>query len=64
MWQLGFREVEVNIDSMKVVNIIKTGKFSSPVGIPLVKSIMQLLERKWVVEMFHCYRGLTVVQTL
>ncbi|CAI0409128.1 unnamed protein product [Linum tenue] len=55
-WQLGFRAVELNLDSQTAINIIKNwqdddhqhGLFASKIG--------QLLTRDWQVEVKHVFR--------
>lgn len=53
---MGFREVELNIDSMVVVNVVKIDIISSLIELSLVKSIMHVSERNWVVKITHSYR--------
>jgi ribonuclease HI len=54
--RLRFMAVELNIDSVTVVQVIKTGKLSSPIGLPLVKQIRRYLELDWEVMIVHAYR--------
>lgn len=46
----------INIDSMAVDKVITIGKISISVELSLVKSILQLMDMNWVVEMSHCYK--------
>ncbi|CAJ2662636.1 unnamed protein product [Trifolium pratense] len=54
--RLGFTAVELNVDSVVVVQAIKTGRFSSSVGLPLVKHIRRMLDLDWEIKIEHAYR--------
>jgi ribonuclease HI len=53
---LGLHVVELNIDSLAVVHVIKTGMTRSSMGFPLVKHIQRLLAMDWEVHISHSYR--------
>jgi ribonuclease HI len=53
---LVFNDVELNIDSVTVVNVIRAGTTRSDIGFSLVKNIRRLLEMDWEVHIFHSYR--------
>ncbi|MCI42746.1 ribonuclease H protein [Trifolium medium] len=55
-WRLDFTAVELNIDSIAVVNAIKNGRSSSSIGNSLVKQIWRLLELDWEIKIVHAYR--------
>ncbi|CAJ2650297.1 unnamed protein product [Trifolium pratense] len=48
--QLGFRKVELNIDSEAVVRVLKDGTSNSMAGNSLLKHIRNLLAMDWIVE--------------
>ncbi|PNX94270.1 ribonuclease H [Trifolium pratense] len=54
--RLGFTAVELNVDSVVLVQAIKTGRFSSSVGLPLVKHIRRMLESDWEIKIEHAYK--------
>jgi ribonuclease HI len=56
VYRLGFRKVELNIDSEAVVRVLKRGSSSSSSGCSLLKRIWKLLEEDWLVEISHTYR--------
>jgi len=53
---MGFTAVELNVDSLLVVNIIRSGKESNASGRSLVQNIRQLLQINWEVKVKHSYR--------
>jgi ribonuclease HI len=53
---MGFRKVELCIDSQSVVQVIQNGYAQSSMGGPLLKQIWQLLDHDWNVEISHTYR--------
>jgi ribonuclease HI len=55
-WRLGFRKIELHIDSVAVVQVISTGKLSSKTGWSLVMNIQKLLDLEWEVKIAHVYR--------
>jgi ribonuclease HI len=55
-WQLGFRLVELHIDSQVVVKIIQECGATSSSCWSLVCRIRQLLERDWKIKIQHSYR--------
>ncbi|MCI40070.1 putative non-LTR retroelement reverse transcriptase, partial [Trifolium medium] len=54
--RMGFRKVELHIDSEAVVRVLQKGSSKSINGASLLKRIWQLLEMEWVVEIAHTYR--------
>ncbi|MCI09825.1 putative non-LTR retroelement reverse transcriptase, partial [Trifolium medium] len=54
--RMRFTHVELNIDSITLVQVIKSGILSSPIGLSLVKRIRRLLELDWDVKIAHAYR--------
>ncbi|MCH94217.1 ribonuclease H protein, partial [Trifolium medium] len=54
--RMGFRKVELNVDSETVVNAIRSGKLCSSVGVALAKEIRRLMAGEWVVEVSNIYR--------
>ncbi|GAU31911.1 hypothetical protein TSUD_270960 [Trifolium subterraneum] len=54
--RLGFRKVELNIDSAAVVQVIKTGRLQSSTGSALARQIWKLMAMDWEVEVNHIYR--------
>ncbi|GAU44140.1 hypothetical protein TSUD_188010 [Trifolium subterraneum] len=54
--RMGFRKVEVHIDSVVVVQVITTGKLHNKIGWSLVLNIRKLLELDWEVIIAHAYR--------
>ncbi|GAU38380.1 hypothetical protein TSUD_147480 [Trifolium subterraneum] len=55
-WSLGFRKVELNVDSVAVAKVIKEGGTASNMGYSLVKEIHRLVSFEWEVKIFHSYR--------
>jgi ribonuclease HI len=55
-YRLGFRMVELHIDSEAVVRVLTKRSSLSSVGSSLLKQIWHMLERDWVVEISHTYR--------
>jgi ribonuclease HI len=55
-WCLGFRKIELHIDSVAVVQVISTGKLSSKSRWSLVLNIQKLLDLEWEVKIAHVYR--------
>lgn len=55
-WQMGLKEVEINIDLVMTVNEIKMGKLKLPCGVPLVKQIRSLMRSSWQIDIIHVYR--------
>jgi ribonuclease HI len=53
---LGFKKVELNIDSASVVQVLKLRKFHSLTGITVVQQIWKLLDWDWEIEISHSYR--------
>jgi hypothetical protein len=54
--QLGLKDVELNVDSIAGVSMIKNGKVKCTKGSSLLKQIRQLRELDWIVEISHTYR--------
>jgi ribonuclease HI len=54
--RLGFMAIELNIDSSVVVQVIKTGRLNSSVGMTLVRNIQRLVNMEWEVRIVHAYR--------
>ncbi|MCH81217.1 F-box/LRR-repeat protein [Trifolium medium] len=54
--RLGFSNVEVNIDSTLVVQVMKERRVTSSQGYALAKQIWKLLDSDWVIEISHTYR--------
>jgi ribonuclease HI len=52
---LGFKKVELNIDSEAVVRVVNNGTSSSVMGYSLLKRIRTLLAMDWTVEITHMY---------
>jgi ribonuclease HI len=55
-YRLGFKQIELNIDSEAVVRVIKNGTSNSAMGSSLLKHIKNLLAMDWIVEISHTYR--------
>ncbi|MCI08269.1 putative non-LTR retroelement reverse transcriptase [Trifolium medium] len=53
--RLGFRAVEVNVDSLMVANILNSNQEGSPMGRALVTKIRALTELDWEVVVRHSY---------
>jgi hypothetical protein len=52
---LGFKKVELNIDSEAVVRVVNNGTSSSVMGYSLLKRIGTLLAMDWTVEIINVY---------
>ncbi|CAJ2653650.1 unnamed protein product [Trifolium pratense] len=55
-WNLGFRRVELHLDSMVVVNMLVKKKGGHPEGWSLCKKILRILQFDWEVKIRHTYR--------
>ncbi|KAK2358830.1 hypothetical protein QL285_095979 [Trifolium repens] len=55
-WRLRFRKVELNVDSVAVVKVIKEGETNSVMGYSLVKEIHRLFSLEWEVKILHSYQ--------
>ncbi|MCH81151.1 putative non-LTR retroelement reverse transcriptase, partial [Trifolium medium] len=55
-WKLGFRKVELNVDSVAVVKVIKEGGTASNMGYSLVKEIRRHISFGWEVKISQSYR--------
>ncbi|GAU50453.1 hypothetical protein TSUD_373190 [Trifolium subterraneum] len=55
-YRLGFKKIELNIDSEVVVRVLKNGTSNSAMGSSLLKHIKNLLALDWMVEISHSYR--------
>jgi hypothetical protein len=53
---LGFLKVELNIDSIAVVQVVKERRINSTLGVALARQIWKLLDLDWTVEISHTYR--------
>ncbi|PNY07175.1 ethylene responsive transcription factor 1b [Trifolium pratense] len=53
---MGYRYVELDVDSTSVVKVINDGTTTSAMGVSLVKSIGRLLELDCDVKIKHSYR--------
>jgi hypothetical protein len=53
---LGFKKIELNIDSTAVVRIVQTGMSHSTAGNVLVEQIIKMMALDWEVEVRHTYR--------
>jgi ribonuclease HI len=53
---LGFKKIELNIDSIAVVRIVQTGMSHSTAGNVLVEQINKMMALDWEVEVRHTYR--------
>ncbi|CAL1367787.1 unnamed protein product [Linum trigynum] len=60
-WKLGFRKIELNLDSTTAISIIKNWKDSNHSHGLLVGKIGSLLSREWEVVISHVYREKNVV---
>ncbi|PNY05004.1 ethylene responsive transcription factor 1b [Trifolium pratense] len=54
--RLGFRKVELNIDSVAVVQVIKSARIQSSQGSALARQIWRMMAMNWEVEVHHTYR--------
>ncbi|MCI00562.1 non-LTR retroelement reverse transcriptase-like [Trifolium medium] len=55
-WRLGYRAVELEVDSTSVVKVIRAGVITSVMGVALLEGIGRLLELDWEVKLAHAYR--------
>jgi ribonuclease HI len=55
-YRLGFRKIELNVDSVVVAQTLRNGKSNSIMGNSLLKQIKKLLDLDWIVEISHMYR--------
>jgi ribonuclease HI len=55
-WQLGYRKLEINVDSIVVVQVLKKGGTCSAMGLALVKKIKRLIQLEWEIVISHSYR--------
>jgi 3-mercaptopyruvate sulfurtransferase SseA len=53
---MGFTKVELNIDSVAVVQVLTVRRTSSHTGNALAKRIWKLLDMDWTIEISHTYR--------
>jgi hypothetical protein len=53
--RLGFRKVELHIDSIAIVQVVKERRPKSSLGVALAKQIWKLLDLEWCVEIIHSY---------
>jgi ribonuclease HI len=56
VYRLGFKKVELNIDSATVVGVIKKGKDNSLSVSSLLNQIWRMMDLDWQVEISHMYR--------
>jgi hypothetical protein len=58
MWGVltSFTKVEINIDFVAVVQVIKTYCIQSASGSALARHIWRLMAMEWEVEVYHTYR--------
>ena len=54
-WNLGFRFINLEIDSMTVLSQLTTNKDISPDAIPLISNCKNLMERDWTVQVYHIF---------
>ncbi|GAU12910.1 hypothetical protein TSUD_73970 [Trifolium subterraneum] len=54
--RMGFRQIELHIDSISVVRALNNSSSASSHGGTLLKQIWKLLEMDWIVEISHTYR--------
>jgi ribonuclease HI len=54
--RMGFTKVELNVDSIAVVQVIKKGSLQSGPGSTLAKQIWRMLALDWEVEVNYVYR--------
>jgi ribonuclease HI len=54
--RLGFRKIQLSVDSAAVVQVLANGTSKSMMGTSLVKQIKMMLEQEWSVEISHSYR--------
>lgn len=55
-WSLGFRCVEVEMDSLVAVNLVKDADSNVDVGGGLIQIILGLLRRRWEIMVLHIFR--------
>ena len=55
-WNLGFKFIQLEIDSMIVLSWLTTDKDISPDVIPLLCDCRNLLEYDWTVQVYHILR--------
>ncbi|GAU46467.1 hypothetical protein TSUD_402340 [Trifolium subterraneum] len=55
-WKLGFKKVELEIDSAIVVDAVNSGETNSAMGIALIRSIRRIIALNWNVKVYHSYR--------
>ena len=55
-WNLSFRFIHLEIDSMKILSWLTTNKNISPDAIPLISDCKNLMERDWTVQAYHIFR--------
>ncbi|GAU48439.1 hypothetical protein TSUD_100590 [Trifolium subterraneum] len=48
-------DIELNIDSSVVVQVIKTGRMKGSPGMTLVRNIQRLVNLEWEVRIVHAY---------
>jgi hypothetical protein len=53
---LGFLKIELHIDSIAVVQVVKERRVNSSMGNALARQIWKLLDLDWTVEISHTYR--------
>jgi ribonuclease HI len=54
--RLGFLNIELHIDSVAVVQVLKKRRVNSSMGHALAKQIWKLIDRDWNIEISHTYR--------
>jgi ribonuclease HI len=52
----GFQKVELNIDSLTLVQVLKSARLSSSGGGSIAKQSWRMLQLEWKVELTHSYR--------
>jgi ribonuclease HI len=55
-WQLGYKKVEISVDSIVVVQVLNKGGTCSAMGLALVKKIKRLIQFEWEIVISHSYR--------
>ncbi|CAI9095026.1 OLC1v1030878C1 [Oldenlandia corymbosa var. corymbosa] len=60
-WDLGYREVEVEVDNLSVVQMLSEGNRQPGSHIGLLRAIKELLSRSWVVKVNHSHRKCNMV---
>ncbi|MCH98228.1 ribonuclease H protein [Trifolium medium] len=56
VWRMGFRQVELNVDSVAVVQVIREGRTHNAMGYSLVKKIQRIMSLASEVKISHSYR--------